>query len=383
MGLFVFGLVFCLIGVVVVWWFTIGPVVNVIRASDWPSTACTILSSQLEEHESDDGSTWSAEITFEYQVNQRRHSSDTWSFFGINGSKASAQATVRRYPVGSDSRCYYNPHNPDQAVLSRQFQWSSLLGILFLLFPAFGVAAIYFAVRGGPTTSFRAGPGSSARSPVSAEGKFGPAGFASEWDGPRRLKPEATPVTRLVGIGVFAVLWNGFVGVFLYLMWSGNRGVAGPDICFSLFMIPFALVGLVVIGAFIHQALALTNPTIEIALSSGAVAPGETLDIAWEMNGNTSRLLNLQIAIEGREQARYTRGTNTCTDKEVFCTIPVADTSDTSEMPFGERSVVIPAGAVPSLDAPNNKIIWSIRVKGDIPRWPDVSEDFEFRVKPQ
>jgi hypothetical protein len=30
----------------------------------------------------------------------------------------------------------------------------------------------------------------------------------------------------------------------------------------------------------------------------------------------------------------------------------------------------------------NNKFLWHFQVKGDIPRWPDVDESFEFEVLP-
>jgi len=30
----------------------------------------------------------------------------------------------------------------------------------------------------------------------------------------------------------------------------------------------------------------------------------------------------------------------------------------------------------------NNRIIWAIDVRGDIPRWPDLKEEFEIQVRP-
>ncbi len=383
-GLLFFGVVFCLVGLAAVWFITIGPSLNVLRSRAWPSTQATITSSRVERHESDDGASWSAEISFEYEVRGQWHTSDSWSFFSMNGSRSGANATVKKYPVGSRATCYYSERNPGRAVLDRSFHWFSLMGVLFLLFPVFGGGALYYAISGGrrratPATSLitdRAALASGREKQPLAEI------FGAEWEGPRRLKPETTRLGRVIGIGVFALLWNGFLAFFIFLMWSDRGGIGGMGICFALFLIPFVLVGLGTLAAFVHQLLSLANPTVEIALSNGAVVCGDSLDVAWEMTGNSARIRNLVINIEGREQARYTRGTNTYTDKEVFCTIEIANTSDRAEMQFGEQTISIPANTVPSLDAPNNKIIWSIKVQGIIPMWPDVNEEFEFRVKP-
>ena len=35
-----------------------------------------------------------------------------------------------------------------------------------------------------------------------------------------------------------------------------------------------------------------------------------------------------------------------------------------------------------SLDTGHNKIIWQLRVKGKIPRWPDLGEDYRLVVLP-
>ena len=42
----------------------------------------------------------------------------------------------------------------------------------------------------------------------------------------------------------------------------------------------------------------------------------------------------------------------------------------------------IPAGTMHSFSANNNKIIWTLTVKGEISRWPDVDESFDVTVGP-
>jgi hypothetical protein len=40
-------------------------------------------------------------------------------------------------------------------------------------------------------------------------------------------------------------------------------------------------------------------------------------------------------------------------------------------------------GVPASFTAANNKIVWTIRARGEIARFPDVAEEFEITMKPQ
>jgi hypothetical protein len=46
-------------------------------------------------------------------------------------------------------------------------------------------------------------------------------------------------------------------------------------------------------------------------------------------------------------------------------------------MAQGEARFQVPEGVPPSFQAGNNRIIWTLRIYGEIPRWPDVHEEFE------
>ncbi len=37
---------------------------------------------------------------------------------------------------------------------------------------------------------------------------------------------------------------------------------------------------------------------------------------------------------------------------------------------------------LPSFKASDNRIVWTLRVEGDVPRWPDVEVEFELEVGP-
>ena len=201
-----------------------------------------------------------------------------------------------------------------------------------------------------------------------------------KWDQPQKLKPGQSRLTAFLVISLFAMFWNGMIGSAIY---GGIEDFGrGGDWFFLLFMIPFALVGLGLIGIAMYLLGSLFNPAVEIALSKGAVSRGELVDIAWQLSGRTSSIQSLKVTVEGEESATYQSGTDTTTDRNVFCTIPVADANAPKEIEFGSASVPIPANTMHTFSAERNNIKWRIVVHGKIPYWPNLKETFEFRVKP-
>ncbi len=157
------------------------------------------------------------------------------------------------------------------------------------------------------------------------------------------------------------------------------RKPSGIEIFFGLFMIPFVLVGLGLIGAAVYQFIALFGPKVELTVSQAAVPLGGTINVNWKLSGKQN-VTKLQIFLEGREEATYRRGTDTYTDKNTFCVLDVTDAMSSTKQ--GNASVQIPAGTMHSFEASNNKIIWQLVVKGEIPIWPDIKEEYPIAVLP-
>ena len=85
----------------------------------------------------------------------------------------------------------------------------------------------------------------------------------------------------MIGIALF---WNGIVSIFLWQAIMEPKG-GFFSIFMLLFMIPFVLIGVVLILGVARSFLSLFNPVIEIAMSTGAVERGNTVDVAWEIKG--------------------------------------------------------------------------------------------------
>ena len=150
----------------------------------------------------------------------------------------------------------------------------------------------------------------------------------------------------------------------------------------TLFLVPFVLVGLGMLGAIGYFFLALFNPRPTLRVSSSAVPLGGAVELRWELDGQVHRVRRLEVALEGREEAQYQRGTSTVTDREDFARLPIAAVTDPLGMARGETAFTIPTDTMHSFASENNKIVWHLCVHGDIRMWPDVKEEFAFTVLP-
>ena len=391
----VVGAVFTLAGLVFFWFIFLSPFIQSLGSGQWPQTDCKILVSEVEIHDSDDGESYKPIVEYTYIVDGNEYFGDSPTFEDIAARRKWAKSIVNKYKVGANSKCYYDPDDPGTSVLDRNFLWSFYAFALFpLVFVAIGVALFGSAVFGwwpgdskpSKTVSGRTrSPASSfTRSSNTLSGQTHDADAVhkgdlldQQWSIPKRL---ARTQSRWIGVIVmlaFAGFWNGIVGCCINQMFKGN-----PDWFAILFMIPFALVGLLLLLGVAITVLALFNPKIEIALSTGAVSPGESVDVAWEVIGKANKFKTLKIEVRGFQTAIYQRGTDTYTEYETFELIPILQTTQTDEMEFGSVAVTVPPNTMHTFKSKNNHVQWEVRVHGDIPWWPDVKESFEFRVRP-
>ncbi len=82
---------------------------------DWPTVTGSIVTSRVEYHESEDGTTTSsADIRYIYRVEGTEHSSDV---VVIDGHEYSAHGVVKRYPVDKIVSVSYDPGDVTKAVL--------------------------------------------------------------------------------------------------------------------------------------------------------------------------------------------------------------------------------------------------------------------------
>ena len=361
------GLLFAVAGGSVFTFLFAVPALRTVASARWDATPCRVIRSTVRSWSTDDGTSYQADVLYEYSANGRDWRSNRVTFFSaLSSGHADARAICDRYPAGAQLTAWIDPEDPARSVLERGFRPRYLLGLLPLLFLVAGAALMRFGWR-----QLHAGGEFEERSPERA----------TPGASPVTLKPQLSPVGKVIGTLFFALFWNGIVSVFVWQVWKGWQA-GHPDWFLTIFLIPFVLIGLASFVFVGHFTLALANPRPLITLQLGEPCLGDELRVEWRFTGRASRLSHLRIFIEGREEATYRRGTDTVTDHEVFATLPLVDTGNTWEIPLGTAATAIPDDTMHSFATSNNKIVWEIKVAGEIQRWPDVDQNFPITVHP-
>lgn len=371
-----FFLLFVVVGLVGAWFLLGKPLAQLAAARSWTALPCVVESSAVREHEGDDSTTYSVDIVYRYEVGGRTYHGNRYDFLGgSSGGRAAKQAVVDAHPVGSAVTCYVDPRDPSSSVLARGWSVKYLLGLLPLAFVAGGAFGISYAIKSRKSAPSTASVGASAR-------RAGADRQAPAAPGPVQLAAKTGPLGRILGTLFVALFWNGITSIFVYQVVQGWRTGAG-DVFLTLFMTPFVLIGLALLVAVPHQMLAATNPRPRLELSSGRPRLGELERLDWSFRGSVARLTGFRIVLEGREEADYRRGTSTATDRNVFHREVLFESMQPQAMERGSLSFQVPAQSMHSFAAPNNRVIWALKLEGEIPRWPDIAEEFVLEVLPQ
>jgi hypothetical protein len=378
---------FFVLGAIIFYFFGVRPMLGVLAARNWKLVPCTIISSRVQSHQGDDGTTYRVEIVYEYEFNGHQYRSTRYHFMGGSTSGYQRKAeVVRQNPPGAKRTCYVNPRKPEDAVLERGLtaeMWFGLIPAAFMVAGAGGIIGSLRKRQAGGSDASRLEPVSIREITGTSMTPAFASTISDDAIGPRVLRGSSSRPVGAIVIAVFAAIWNGVI----YFAFFRNLFRHGHSTWFDwaqlLFMVPFVLVGLGLIGLLIYQLLALFNPKAELSIQPGAPALGDPLEVSWQLAGRTHVLRGLRIFLEAREEATYRRGTSTYTDRKPFLNIEVASATGATGLSAGRTSVRVPADTVPSFKSDNNRIVWVIAVHGDIPRWPDLKEEFEIKVRPQ
>jgi hypothetical protein len=304
-------------------------------------------------------------IEYRYQVDDRAYAGSRYQFSrGLTNTFRGKSAIVARLRPGTRTACWVDPANPAEAVIDRGLTADLWIGLVPLLFIVIGAGGIYFMAGGRAPrglTSDRAT-------------KQGP-GFtkAVSGAGPAALRPRTGRLAKLAGLTVVMLFWNGILSVFLdQLLAPSSRGFPW---FLLIFLVPFVLVGILLIALVIGQALRLSNPRPNVTVNKAIVALGDELRVDWTLDGRVARLARFSIALEGREEATYSRGTDKVTDTNVFETMELANQIPPGIARAGSARVKIPADTMHSFTAAHNKVVWALRVRGEVPNLPDSDDN--------
>jgi len=104
------------------------PLIKVQTSGDWVRTPCKIVASKI--YADAKRNYYEPEIQFTYRVNSKLQVSEQYDFTALSRNRSRCQEIVDAYKVGSSHRCFYDPDNPTDAVIVREFDLS-FVGLLF------------------------------------------------------------------------------------------------------------------------------------------------------------------------------------------------------------------------------------------------------------
>lgn len=369
------------------------------------ATDCTVLGKGLARRTSPTdrrgASTWQPCLRVRYEVaGQPMESWSTPSRSTTTSDRGRAIAALSAWKLGDTVPGWYDPAAPATVVLERGYNW--WMWLLTLLLPgaliSFGGMGLARAIRRWGRSEERcavpsrfsemldplaAGPRQAADHPgvPACDDLINSPGTVLAY----RLPIESPENWTLLGFGLFAFLWNAILAV---LGVGAGIDLLGGKVDWLLLalLVPFAVVGIASLALFIRRGLLATavGPT-QLEISAQPLRPGGRYEVMLAQGGSgTFESLRLTLTLE--EQATFTQGTDTRTDRTTVWARDIRTWGDLQLAPgarFEAReSFTIPADAMHSFASEHNAVRWSIAVHGQPAGWPAFVRTFPLVVFP-
>ncbi|HEV3137111.1 MAG TPA: DUF3592 domain-containing protein [Pirellulales bacterium] len=364
-------------------------------------TTCVVLEKQVGERPATENepAMYLPEIRIRYKVEGGVKEETTYDVTRMySADKQAVQAIVDRFEIGKEYPCWYDPINPDTAVLVRGYSgWLYLLLLIPLSFMAIGGGGLIYTIlhwnasaerralmaqRAAQLDLFEINEPDRSFPMVPAD--------ANLTNSPGTTLAYRLPIATTAGWTLFAVLaacllWNAIVSIFVVMAARGfARGE--PDWMLTVFIFPFAVIGLGLIGYLLRQVVITTGvgPT-RIEISAHPLAPGQRYDLFLSQAGRLT-IQSLEVWLACDEQASYRQGTDTRTEsRRVYqerCFFREAIEIHQG-LPFESRcQIQVPLGAMHSFHANHNEVNWKLIVKGNVAGRREYQRVFQIVVNP-
>lgn len=350
----------------------------------WQETTAEIISSRVGSHRGNKGgTTYSVDLFYRYDFKGREYRSGRYTLMGGSSSGYDGKAAVvKSLPPGSKLQVFVDPEKPWRAVVKRGAGWWVLFVLFPLTFMAFGFGGIWGVFRKIPPSRSGAKP-LAACDPAIFPASGGSTGFgraaltSGKWER-TRIKPAGQVLVFLI----IAALGIGSIGLFIRqdvrLYREGSLFLA---IFFSVFLIPFVGIGLVLIGGAVQHFVMLFGPVYEIRMDEAGLRPGESTCLRWRRTGGRGTVTELKLLLVGREEALMDSGTKRSRAlKSVFHEEALFETSIALATAQGQVELKVPADAVPSFAAASHCVRWRICLLAKVAGMPEIRDDRDFRV---
>ncbi len=195
------------------------------------------------------------------------------------------------------------------------------------------------------------------------------------------------PEERLLGLVVVVATLSSVAFVVLFLAVTG-RVVEGFDLGVTVFLLVFLIADAVFAAILLRAWLArLRFPVPQVWVSAHPLRVGE--EARWRYVQRFSRPLGPEVEawmqLVFREEATYQRGTETVTvtHEDVVDEWPLDLTGAQAGEVELEGRLQIPREGMHTFRARRNRLRWFLRVRAQIPNWPDFQRAYELTVLPE
>jgi len=366
---------------------------------DFLPVPCRILETRLGTTVREGQTLYRPEVCIEYRVGERLYRLWTYDIHTVRGNGYSvdrrhAERCLKNYRAGETGTAWYDPADPEIAVVERGFRWWNWLVLLipfsFVVLGAGGVS--YHVWRWGKSVERLAVQGKPLALSLSANPEATlfpfvpeiPSGIQQPGEHlPYRLPVLGTPSRALMGWLAAALFWNGSVmALALAVYYSGKF-----DWSFSLFLIPCLMIGLTLVAAFFRQWMVTTaiGQTV-VEISDFPLICGQRYRVYLKQTG-WLKMNWLEMLIVCEEEATFQHGTNTRRETRRIWqkTLVRHEKFDIlHSVPFEiEKEIEIPSGMMHSFRSPHNEVRWRLCVRGSAQDWPVFERIFPLVVLPE
>lgn len=347
---------------------------------------------EIAESRGDDSTSYYPKAEYHYTVDDVMYRGSLFWFGQSNKTnrRTLVKDATRAFSAGDEFPLYYNPSNPSESVVIRQIAPVSwITAAIASVFIAIPLVVVYAAISDlakakKPTPVLGAVPLSLSGSQRIDSLAFHSDTCPNEIDDPHNnqpymVKPTTNQLNNAIRLFIFGTIWNGIVAASAYgIIFDAG----GFDWLPALFTGGFLLAGIGIFCGAIYCLLASFNPKPTVVCSQSQIYPGSEFEISWTFAGNTGRIKSLKLSLTCSETVTYRAGTDTRTETKVLSEDILFESNDPSTFAEGFALTKLPITSMHTFKSPNNEVKWTVKLEGDIPMWPNLSEVFDIKVYP-
>ncbi len=377
---------FVVAGVIGLWWSlsdVLLPEWRLAQAAEgFQEAVCVVVGERVTERPGLAEPEYCAELEVEFTTSELPPHR-VWTRHGVGRdtpSRRDAAAVLRRYEVGDELRCWFNPNDHDQVLLSVKRRWWPWLvlsiPLSLVVIGTIGLMRMLVSSQASPERRSTKTAGglalgqfdAAAARPTIASGlpRLERPGENQGVEREYRLPADGSEGWRVAGMATLCLVWNVLVALFAYQIGVGYLSAGVRVGVAAVIATPLAIIGWRMTLSTWRESRGVGGGGVtRIEVDRYPLRIGEAAAATLLQSGQM-RIRSLTTWLVCDEIATYRQGTDTRTAVAEVTRLPLINERrvalDIDEPLQRDFQVVVPASAPPSFVSPNNEIRWSIEV---------------------